>query len=232
MNIQTYRIKKTVRRYGKLLACLPSLVTLLLPSLAFAQSKTYAMACGPNAATVKVASDGSLSCQGGSAPNEAVSVAGTGSDPSKYPSGAKLKTLTVVTVKCAKGNVKPFASGSAHFSCTKGSAKVTVVKVIPVVSTLPGPTPPPAPASPCSDTGCDLVENYINPLINLLSVIFGLVAVASLIMGGIQYTASEGDPQKISKAKNRLTNTVIAILAYSVLYGFLQFLVPGGLFQG
>jgi Type IV secretion system pilin len=76
-----------------------------------------------------------------------------------------------------------------------------------------------------------LVATYVNPLINLLSVMFGLIAVASLIMGGIQYTTSEGDPQKVSKAKNRLTNTVIAIFAYALLYGFLQFLVPGGLFQ-
>jgi hypothetical protein len=231
MNIETYRIKKTLQRFGGLLAGFLALMSILVPSGAFAQSQTYAMACGPNAATVKVSSSGNMSCQGGSAPNESVSVAATGSDPSKYPASAKLKTLTIVTVTCSKGNIKNFASGSIHFSCTKGSPTVKVVKIIKVVSGLPPPTPPPPPVPPCSEDGCDLIATYVNPLINLLSAVFGLIAVASLIMGGIQYTASEGDPQKISKAKSRLTNTVIAVFAYAVLYGFLQFLVPGGLFQ-
>lgn len=87
----------------------------------------------------------------------------------------------------------------------------------------------PAPALACSKaSGCDLVVNYVNPAINLLSVMFGLIAVASLIMGGIQYSASEGDPQKASQAKSRIANTIMAIFAYALLYGFLQFLVPGG----
>lgn len=84
----------------------------------------------------------------------------------------------------------------------------------------------------CSvDKGCDLVGKYLNPFINLLSVTFGLITVISLILGAIQYITSEGDPQKASRAKNRMVNTVFAILAYAVLYGFLQFLVPGGVFN-
>ncbi len=87
-------------------------------------------------------------------------------------------------------------------------------------------------ASGCNySSGCDLISNYVNPSITLLSILFGLIAAASLISGGIQYTASEGDPQKASKAKSRMVNTVFAILAYAVLYGFLQFLVPGGVFN-
>lgn len=87
-------------------------------------------------------------------------------------------------------------------------------------------------ASSCSaSSGCDLVGNYINPLINMLTVAFGLIAVISLILGGIQYTASEGDPQKSAKAKSRISNTIFAIIAYAVLYGLLQFLVPGGAFH-
>jgi len=86
----------------------------------------------------------------------------------------------------------------------------------------------PAPALACSRSNCDLVATYVNPLINLLSVVFGLIAVASIIMGGIQFSASEGDPQKASRAKNRISNTIVAIFAYALLYGFLEFLVPGG----
>jgi hypothetical protein len=82
----------------------------------------------------------------------------------------------------------------------------------------------------CDDSHCDLVALYVNPAINLLSVLVGLVVAASLIAGGIQYTASSGDPQKTSAAKSRIQNTLLAFLAYAFLYAFLNFLIPGGLF--
>jgi hypothetical protein len=78
---------------------------------------------------------------------------------------------------------------------------------------------------------CDLIAQYVNPAINLLSVSFGIIAVISLIFGSINYTTSEGDPQKASKAKQRIANTLFATVAYMFLYAFLQFLVPGGIFH-
>lgn len=83
----------------------------------------------------------------------------------------------------------------------------------------------------CTNNQCDLVGKYLNPTINLLSAIFGTVAAMSIIIGGINFSTSEGDPQKAAKAKSRITNTIIAVVAYLFLYAFLQFLVPGGLFN-
>lgn len=82
----------------------------------------------------------------------------------------------------------------------------------------------------CNEKKCDLIDRYINPAINLLSVSFGLIATISLILGGINYATSEGDPTKASKAKHRIANTIFAVVAYLFLYSFLQFLVPGGFF--
>ncbi|MGH7193419.1 MAG: pilin [Candidatus Saccharimonadales bacterium] len=90
---------------------------------------------------------------------------------------------------------------------------------------------PPATTSCNLQSGCDLINNYVNPFINLLSIAFGLIAVISLIMGGIQYSTSQGDPQKSAQAKSRISNTFLAIFAYLFLYAFLQFLIPGGLFN-
>jgi|GEM_PF-1648562 len=90
------------------------------------------------------------------------------------------------------------------------------------------------PAASCdtqSGGQCDFIGKYINPAINLLSVIFGILMVISLIIGGISYSTSEGDPQKAGKAKRRIANTIIAVVAYVFLYAFLQFIVPGGLFN-
>ena len=90
---------------------------------------------------------------------------------------------------------------------------------------------PAADPSACSNTSCDLIPKYVNPLIDTLSVMFGLIAVVSIIFGGIQYSASEGDPQKASQAKNRIAKTVFAIMAYFFLFAFLQFIIPGGAFN-
>lgn len=86
------------------------------------------------------------------------------------------------------------------------------------------------PDAACGRNSCDLVAKYLNPSISMLTVIFGLIAMISLVMGGIQYAASNGDSQKVSNAKKRIIMTLEAIVAYAFLWGFLQFLVPGGLF--
>lgn len=87
------------------------------------------------------------------------------------------------------------------------------------------------PAVYCNASKCDFVAKYINPAISLFSLSFGLIATISLILGGIQFSASEGDPQKAASAKSRISNTIIAIFAYLFLYTFLQFLIPGGAFR-
>ncbi len=81
----------------------------------------------------------------------------------------------------------------------------------------------------CVTTSNCLLSNYINPAINLLSGIVVLVVIGSIIMGGIQYSASAGDPQKTAKAKSRIINSILALLVYIFLYAFLQFIIPGGL---
>ncbi len=78
---------------------------------------------------------------------------------------------------------------------------------------------------------CDFIKQYVNPGINLLSIAFGLIAVISIILGSIQYSSAGGDPQKVTQAKQRISKTIVAILAYLFLYAFLQFIVPGGIFQ-
>jgi hypothetical protein len=78
---------------------------------------------------------------------------------------------------------------------------------------------------------CDLVNKYINPLIQLLSALVGVAVVASIIIGGIQYSSSAGDPQKASAAKARIRNAIVALVAFIFLYALLDFLMPGGLFN-
>jgi hypothetical protein len=108
--------------------------------------------------------------------------------------------------------------------------------VTPVTALAAPATPPASPGCSAYDpsnpnSGCDLVKEYLQPTLDLISGLVGIVVVISLILGGIQYSAAEGDPQKSAKAKNRIANTIFALIAYFFVYAFLQFLVPGGIFH-
>ena len=78
------------------------------------------------------------------------------------------------------------------------------------------------------DAGCTIFSKYLNPFIKLLSFMTGIAVVAGITIGGIQYSASGGDPQKAAKAKTHIRNSIIALITFFFLYAFLKFLIPGG----
>lgn len=80
--------------------------------------------------------------------------------------------------------------------------------------------------------GCNIVNKYLNPFIKFLTIVVGIAVVMGIIIGGIQYSSSGGDPQKVATAKTRIRNAVIALLAYFFIYAFIQFLTPGGGLSG
>ena len=83
----------------------------------------------------------------------------------------------------------------------------------------------------CTSTHCDLISAWINPAINIFAGMVGIVVVIGIILGSIQYAASAGDPQAAAKAKGRISNAIIALIAFAFLYFFLQWIVPGGIFS-
>ncbi len=110
-----------------------------------------------------------------------------------------------------------------------GSASGVTPK--PTVDTI---TPATDPAASCDtstagDSTCGFVHNYIDPAIKFLAVGFGIIITIMIIVGGIQYSSSKGDPQAVAAAKKRLTNAVLALIAFGFLYAFLNFIIPGGL---
>lgn len=81
----------------------------------------------------------------------------------------------------------------------------------------------------CSQTG--------NPAIDLMFAILrfmvagvGVVVIASVIVGGIQYITAQGEPQKQAAARGRVVNALLALLFYLFIFAILQWLVPGGIF--
>lgn len=75
------------------------------------------------------------------------------------------------------------------------------------------------------------VISYLQDGINLLTALAGLAITSSVIIGGIQYSTSGGNPQAAASAKKRIGNAFLALLALVFLYTFLQWIVPGGIFS-
>jgi hypothetical protein len=67
--------------------------------------------------------------------------------------------------------------------------------------------------------------------INILSAGVGIAAVGGLVYGSILYTSAGGSPEQVKKAIGVITNVVIGIIAYALMFGALNFLIPGGLFN-
>jgi hypothetical protein len=86
-------------------------------------------------------------------------------------------------------------------------------------------------AATISSSTC-LFSKYINPLISLFSALVGVVVVIAVIIGGIEYSSSAGDPQRAAAARTHITNALLGLFAYIFLYAFLQFLIPGGFLHG
>jgi hypothetical protein len=75
---------------------------------------------------------------------------------------------------------------------------------------------------------CGITRNIVL-LINVLSATLGVVVTAVIIIAGIQYSASAGNPQAAAAARQRIVNAALALLFFAGMYGFLQWIVPGGL---
>lgn len=80
----------------------------------------------------------------------------------------------------------------------------------------------------------DLSNNPIikdlNIVLNFLSAGVGIVIVGMIILGGIQYSAAGDNAQAVAAAKQRIINALIALAAYLLMFAFLQWLIPGGVF--
>ena len=117
----------------------------------------------------------------------------------------------------------------------KKSILTLVALVAFLFITLPGQ----ALASTCKNGSASELQRCLktNPIvsdlqtiINVLSAGVGIVVVAMIIIGGIQYSIAGDSPEKLKEAKKRITNALIALVTFMFLFSFVQWLIPGGVF--
>jgi hypothetical protein len=67
--------------------------------------------------------------------------------------------------------------------------------------------------------------------INILTAGVGIAAIGGIVYGAILYTSAGGSPEQVKKAIGIITNVVIGVVAYALMFSVLNFLIPGGVFN-
>lgn len=90
----------------------------------------------------------------------------------------------------------------------------------------------------CEDQGGDNgdIENtgiwsILMMVINILTAGIGIVAVGSIVYGAILYSSASGNAEQVKRARTIIINVVVGLVAYALTYAFLQWLIPGGVFE-
>ena len=82
-----------------------------------------------------------------------------------------------------------------------------------------------------TDASASGVWGLLLVAINILTAGIGIAAIGGIVYGSILYTSAGGSPEQVKKAMGIITNVVIGIIAYALMFSLLNFLIPGGLFN-
>lgn len=74
------------------------------------------------------------------------------------------------------------------------------------------------------------IVHDIQNIVNFLSAAVGVVVIAVIIIGGIQYSLAGDNASALTAARKRIVNGMIALFAFLFAWAFLQWLIPGGIF--
>lgn len=75
--------------------------------------------------------------------------------------------------------------------------------------------------------GCG-VFTILNSVVDILSIGVGILAAIGITIVGIKYLTAKGDIAQTKKAKHRMFQIVLGLVAYVLLYAGVQWLLPGG----
>lgn len=80
-------------------------------------------------------------------------------------------------------------------------------------------------AAGCQNTKNDKLPGVIAGILNGVIGFLGIVAVIFIIVGGINYTTSLGDPGKIQKAKNTILYACIGLIICALAFAIVNFAI-------
>jgi len=68
-------------------------------------------------------------------------------------------------------------------------------------------------------------------VLNIMTAGVGILAVGGIVYGAILYASAGDKAEQTKKAVGVITNVVIGVAAYGLMFLLLNFLVPGGVFK-
>ncbi len=81
----------------------------------------------------------------------------------------------------------------------------------------------------CSSSGSDAIFDILGMVLNIATFGVGAAAVIGILITGYQFMTARENSAVIVKAKNRVVQIVIGLAIWAVIWGIMQFLLPGGL---
>ena len=78
---------------------------------------------------------------------------------------------------------------------------------------------------------CDggAIYKILSLVIKILTGGVGVLATLGIIIAGVIYLTAAGDASRMAKAKKRISEIVIGLITYGMMFTVLQFLIPGGI---
>ena len=72
-----------------------------------------------------------------------------------------------------------------------------------------------------------VLMSMIQTILNVVFIIFCIIAVIMIIIGGVQYTTSQGDSAKLQKAKNTIMYGIIGLVVVLLSFAIVSFVLNG-----
>ncbi len=75
------------------------------------------------------------------------------------------------------------------------------------------------------DENGDSLETVIKRIVNTVFLVLGIIAVVMIIVGGVNYATSMGDPGKATKAKNTIMYSVVGLVIALLAFAIVNFVI-------
>ncbi|MCR5572630.1 MAG: pilin [Candidatus Saccharibacteria bacterium] len=122
--------------------------------------------------------------------------------------------LTVAALTVATTGVRVFAEEGTAGSDGGGGGAVATQRAKTGVDNV----------NPGAETD---LNGMISTILNVVFGVVGIVAVIMIILGGVNYTVSQGDSQKIQKAKNTIMYGIIGLVVVLLAFAIVNFVLNG-----
>ena len=84
----------------------------------------------------------------------------------------------------------------------------------------------------CSKAGeGEAVFELLKFVFDICVILVGIVAMCMFVWAGILYASGDANSNRVAQAKTIMTNTIVGIIAFGLMYLGLYWLIPGGVFN-